>query len=106
MSAPKTNFDAAQPLDDALDTLAGDGLTWAPVLDDQRRERLLGTVSVTGILAAYRGGLRRTVRRASGLAIGSVLIEVQVTATSPLTCPSGTFVIAAQRDVTRFLSAR
>lgn len=84
MSAPKTNFDSTQPLDDVLDTMAGDGLTWAPVLDKQQRERMLGTVSVTGILAAYRGGLRRTVRRASGLAIGSVLIEAQVTATSPL----------------------
>lgn len=105
MSAPKTNFTTGQPLDDALDTLAGDGLTWAPVLDEGRRERLLGTVSIPGILATYRSGLRKTVRRASGLAVGSVLIEARVTAGSPflagpvrdLALPAETLLVSYRR---------
>ncbi|MGN6699418.1 MAG: TrkA C-terminal domain-containing protein, partial [Thermomicrobiales bacterium] len=43
-----------------------------------------GLVSVAGILQAYKVGIGRTVRRAAGIAPGSVLLEAVVTPGSPL----------------------
>ncbi|HEU5327586.1 MAG TPA: chloride channel protein [Thermomicrobiales bacterium] len=83
MSAPKLRLDRSQALDDTLDTLVADHLSWAPVLDETSG-RVAGLVSVAGILQAYKVGIGRTVRRAAGIAPGSVLLEAVVTPGSPL----------------------
>jgi chloride channel protein, CIC family len=105
MSAPKLRLDRSQTLDDTLDTLVADRLSWAPVLDETSG-RLAGLVSVAGILQAYKEGINRTVRRAAGIAPGSVLLEAVVTPDSPLLgqplraalLPPETLLITCRRD--------
>jgi CIC family chloride channel protein len=105
MSAPKLRLDRSQTLDDTLDTLVADRLSWAPALDETSG-RLAGLVSVAGILQAYKEGINRTVRRAAGIAPGSVLLEAVVTSDSPLLgqplraalLPAETLLITCRRD--------
>lgn len=105
MGMARLTLDAGQPLDVALDSLAAAHLAWAPVVD-VGGARLLGLVSVAGILRAYRRSLGRGVRRAAGLSLGSVLLEAAVTLDSPLvgwplramTLPLETLIIARWRD--------
>jgi chloride channel protein, CIC family len=93
-------------LDTALDALASTGRTWAPVTAEHQPGRWLGLISIAGILQAYRQGVHQRVRRATEIAVGSVLLEVHVTPGSPLlgqpvralVFPPETLLVAARRE--------
>lgn len=93
-------------LDVALDTLASNGHSWAPVVADATDHRLLGVVSVPGILEAYRAALSRSVRRTDQMVLGSVLLEATLNPGSPLVdrpvrdlvLPADTLLVACRRQ--------
>ncbi|HEX5505785.1 MAG TPA: chloride channel protein [Thermomicrobiales bacterium] len=106
LGATATRLTPAVALDSALDTLASAGHAWAPVTAGDEADRYVGVVTVPAILGAYRASLRRSVRRAEGLALGSTLLEVAVTPGSPLAgrpvrelgLPPETLLVARRRD--------
>ncbi len=86
MSTPRTRFERKAALDDIFDAMATDNLGWIPITESTGggRERLLGIVTLQSVLSAYRLALRRKVRRTDAMMVGSTLLEVEVTANSPL----------------------
>jgi CIC family chloride channel protein len=92
-----------QPLDVALEKLAGDGMSWAAVAEGGR---LVGQLHVRDVMETYKANLERSVRRAKALTAGSTLFEVRLDASSPLTgrvlrdagFPRDTLVVSITRD--------
>ena len=68
-------------LDDALAVLAESHRPWAPVTAD---EKLVGVVSVGDVLGAYRTALAANVRRVRSVGQAGALVDVDVSAASPL----------------------
>ena len=92
-----------QPLDVALEKLAGDGMSWAAVAE---AGRLVGQLHVRDVMETYKANLERSVRRAKALTAGSTLFEVRLDASSPLAgrvlrdagFPRDTLVVSITRD--------
>ncbi len=86
MSAPRTRYDRTAALDTIFDSMATENLGWIPITETVhgRRDRLVGIVTLQSVLSAYRLALRRKVRRTDRMMVGSTLLEVRVTADSPL----------------------
>ena len=68
-------------LDLALDALMEAPLSWVPVLDDDRR--VVGTLSLSDLMRAYRRELLASVARVSDLGPESAGFELKVTTGSP-----------------------
>ena len=73
---------ASSRLDVALESLTEAPLSWVPVLDDDRR--VVGTLSVSDIVRAYRQELAGSAERMSGLGLGAGAAEVTLDAHSPI----------------------
>ena len=68
-------------LDAALESLTEAPSSWVAVLDDDRR--VVGTLSISDLMSAYRRELIATAERASGLGSGGAGFEVKIAADSP-----------------------
>ncbi len=68
-------------LDSALESLMEAPLSWVSVLDPDRR--VVGTLSVSDLLSAYRYELLASVARVNDLGAGAGAFDVTVTANSP-----------------------
>jgi H+/Cl- antiporter ClcA len=90
-------------LDVALESLTEAPLSWVPVLDDDRR--VVGTLSVSDIVRAYRQELAGSAERMSGLGVGAGAAQVTLGAHSPVAgkslrqadLPSGLLVTSVTR---------
>lgn len=98
-----------EPLDEVLERLSMSQRSWVPVIDqedhpDQRS--LVGTLSVAGIMRAYRFTLSHDLRRMQGLVKGTALIEIQIEPSMPLVgcslqeicLPVGCLVVSLRRE--------
>ncbi|MGE5265406.1 MAG: chloride channel protein [Acidobacteriota bacterium] len=91
-----------QSLDDALEQMAENGMSWAPVLEDHRR---IGRLNVRNVVQVYKATLERSVHRATVLPEETVLHESRLSASSPLAghtlkeapLPHDTLVVAINR---------
>jgi NhaP-type Na+/H+ and K+/H+ antiporter len=70
-----------QTLDSALERMAARGMSWAPVVQDQRR---IGRLYVRNVVQTYKNTLERSVHRVTALPAETVLLEARLSATSPL----------------------
>jgi Mg/Co/Ni transporter MgtE len=66
----------------ALESLTQAPLSWVPVLDEDRR--VVGTLSVSDIVRAYRQELAGSAERMSGLGVGAGAAQVTLGAHSPI----------------------
>ncbi len=88
----------------ASEALTATPLSWVPVLDGDLR--VVGTLSVSDLMRAYRRELMASVERIGGLGPGSGLFEVRITADSPAAgsslrdagLPNGVLVTSITRD--------
>jgi chloride channel protein, CIC family len=95
---------ASSRLDVALESLTEAPLSWVPVLDDDRR--VVGTLSVSDIVRAYRQELAGSAERMSGLGLGAGAAQITLGAHSSLAgkslqqadLPSGLLVTSVTRD--------
>jgi CBS domain-containing protein len=69
-------------LDVALESLTAAPQSWVPVLDDERR--VVGTLSVSDVVRAYREELVMSAQRVSELGVTAGVAQVTVTADSPV----------------------
>ena len=91
-------------LDVALESLTGAPQSWVPVLDAERR--VLGTLSISDVVRAYRQELVRSAERMSELGVTTGAAQVTVTAESPVAgqslrraqLPTGILVTSVSRD--------
>ena len=70
-----------ETLDEALEQLTSRRVGWAPVVEVEtfhEGRQLVGVLSVTDIVRAYRETLAKTSRRMRGVVEGTVMLEVQV----------------------------
>jgi CIC family chloride channel protein len=74
---------ASSRLDVALESLTEATLSWVPVLDDDRR--VVGTLSVSDVVRAYRQELAGSAERMSGLGARSGASQVTIDAHSSIT---------------------
>jgi H+/Cl- antiporter ClcA len=70
-------------LDVALDSLTAAPESWVPVLDDERR--VVGTLSISDVVRAYRQELVSSAERMSDLGTMTGAAQVTITSTSPMT---------------------
>ncbi len=92
-----------QPLDLALQKLANAGVSWAPVVEN---DRCIGSLTVKGIASTYRATLEKSVRRTAALPGDTTLFEARLTTSSPLIerslsdadFPKGTLVVSITRE--------
>jgi predicted transcriptional regulator len=90
-------------LDAALGKLVESGMSWLPVVE---RGRLVGRVTVRGILHTYKSTLQRSVRRAATLPHDTSLFEARLVASSSLVgrtladagLPPDVLVVSITRD--------
>ena len=95
-------LDPDQPLDSALERMAGRGLTWAPVVEGRRP---VGRLNVRDIMRTYKATLERSVRRAGALTAETGLFEARLGGASPLVgsalreahMPRNTLVVSVTR---------
>jgi CBS domain-containing protein len=76
-----------ETLDDALEHLTSQRIGWMPVVDiaaSPERRRVLGILSVTSIVHAYRLSFSRDLRRMRSLVKGTVMLETRVEDYMPL----------------------
>jgi CIC family chloride channel protein len=93
----------AMPLDVALDQLAEQGVSEAPVLENGKA---IGTLTVKDVITAYRSSLAAGLRKSTALPSNTVMIDLMLTDTSPLVghslagrvLPEGTLVAAIVRQ--------
>lgn len=92
-----------QPLDRALERLAGRGLSWAPVAEGRR---LVGALSIHGVMLAYKASLENRFYRTPALPPETSFFEARVGVGSPLAgqtlaeagFPPHTLVVSLLRD--------
>ncbi len=88
----------------ASEALTATPLSWVPVLDGDRR--VVGTLSVSDLVRAYRRELMASAERVGGLGPETGLFEVKITADSPAAgrrlrdagLPNGVLVTSITRD--------
>lgn len=105
MTRNPATIDPDAGLDVALEALSTRRVSWMPVVQP-RDQQVIGLISAAGVISAYRGALRRTVRKMRGLTDDTVLLESQVEAGSPLAgkclremrLPAETLVVSIQRE--------
>jgi CIC family chloride channel protein len=96
-------------LDDALEHLTTRGISWVPVVDIEvarEKRKVLGILSVTDIVHAYRLSFSKDLRRMRGLVKGTVMLETRITPGMPLAyqtlreahLPKGTLAVSIRRD--------
>ena len=91
-------------LDAALESIASADMSWVPVLDDDKR--VVGTLSISDLVAAYRGELLASAQRLSALGASAGTFELSVTEESVLAgkplraaaLPDGTLVTSIARN--------
>ena len=66
----------------ALESLTAAPQSWVPVLDDERR--VVGTLSISDVVRAYRQELVTSAERMSDLGVTTGAAQVTVTAGSPV----------------------
>ncbi|PZS19684.1 MAG: chloride channel protein, partial [Acidimicrobiales bacterium] len=94
---------AGDNLDSALEALLASDANWIPVLDDQRR--VVGILSVSGVVHGYRAGLASNLRQISRVASGTAVVDLELGEASMLIgrrlrdadLPAGTIVMTLQR---------
>jgi len=74
---------ASSRLDVALESLTEAPLSWVPVLDDDRR--VVGTLSISDVVRAYRQELVASAERVGGLGGITGASQMTITADSPIT---------------------
>ena len=97
------HLDPDQHLDTALELLAIEGLSWAPVVKDGV---YLGILTVKDVAKTYRSTLAKSVRRANALPGDTTLFEASLSDSSPLAghklrdadLPKGTLVVSITRN--------
>lgn len=90
-------------LDSALEAILASDANWIPVLDDERR--VVGVLSVSGVVRGYRAGLQSNLRHISRLASGTAVVDLEIGGASGLIgrrlrdagLPAGTIVMTLQR---------
>jgi CIC family chloride channel protein len=96
-------------LDDALEHLTTQRISWMPVVSSdatQDARRVLGILSVTDIVRAYRVGFSKDLRRMRGLVKGTVMLETRIEPGMALAhrllreahLPGGCLVVSLRRD--------
>jgi chloride channel protein, CIC family len=96
-------------LDDALEHLTSQRLSWMPVVDieaSQENRKVLGILSVTDIVRAYRLSLSKDLRRMRSLVKGTVMLETRIEPGMPLAhhnlreahLPKDCLVVSIRRD--------
>ena len=91
-------------LDTALEAITSADMSWVSVLDDDRR--VVGTMSISDLVAAYRAELLASAQRMSALGAATGAFELAVTERSGLAgqalrtadLPRGTLVTSIARD--------
>jgi CBS domain-containing protein len=91
-------------LDVALESLTAASQSWVPVLDDERR--VIGTLSISDVVRAYRQELVTSAERMSDLGVTTGATQVTVTADSTVVgktlrhaeLPPGLLVTSISRD--------
>ena len=76
-----------ETLDDALEQLTSQRIGWVPVVDTdafQEEQHVLGILSVTDIVRAYRLSFSKDMRRMRSLVKGTVMLETRIEAAMPL----------------------
>lgn len=94
---------AGANLDAAVETLATNGLDWAPVVDEERR--LLGVVAASDLVRGQRLALQEAFRRFEGWPRGTTLLEERIgegsryagTRIRDAGWPAGVVVVTVQR---------
>jgi CIC family chloride channel protein len=95
---------STEGLDDALEDLATNRVSWMPVVDTE--SHLIGVVTAAGITRAYRAALTSGVRRLDAIVAGTTLLEIRVTPGAPVAgktlatarLPRGILVVSLQRQ--------
>ena len=95
---------AGSRLDTALEAITSADMSWVSVLDDDRR--VVGIMSISDLVAAYRVELLASAQRVSALGAATGAFELAVTVQSPLAgqalrtanLPEGTLVTSIARD--------
>lgn len=94
----------ASALDVALEAMTATPLSWSPVLDENRR--VVGTISISDVVRAYRFELSERVHRASALDGSGGFLDLVLSPDSPLVghvlsesgLPRGVLLIALERE--------
>lgn len=97
-----------ETLDEALEALTSQRVSWAPVVDAEARgsgQHVLGTLSAANIVRLYRQTLAKDSRRMRGLVEGTVMVETKIKSEMPLAnvplrevrLPSGCLVVSIRR---------
>lgn len=95
-------------LDEALEALTSQRVSWAPVVDAEARgsgQHVLGTLSSASIIRLYRQTLAKDSRRMRGLVEGTVMVETTIKSEMPLAnvplrearLPAGCLVVSIRR---------
>jgi CIC family chloride channel protein len=100
---------ASSRLDVALESLTEAPQSWIPVLDKERR--VVGTLSISDVVRAYREELVTSAERISELGVTTGAAQVTVTADSPIAgrtlrrahLPAGLLITSISRDDAVFL---
>ena len=98
-----------ETLDNALEHLTSQRVSWMPVVDieaTQENRRVLGILSVTDIVRAYRLSLSKDLRRMRSLVKGTVMLETRIEEGMPLAhhtlreahLPKDCLVMSIRRD--------
>ena len=96
-------------LDDALEHLTTQRISWMPVVEIEaalESRKVLGILSVTDIVRAYRVSLSKDLRRMRGLVKGTVMLETRIEPAMPLAhhllreahLPKDCLVVSLRRD--------
>jgi CBS domain-containing protein len=96
-------------LDDALEHLTSRRISWMPVVDieaTQENQQVLGILSVTDIVRAYRLSFSKDLRRMRSLVKGTVMLETRIEEGMPLAhhtlreahLPKDCLVVSIRRD--------
>ena len=100
---------AGSRLDVALESLTAAPQSWVPVLDDDRR--VVGTLSISDVVEAYRQELVSSAERMGELGVTAGAARVTITTGSPVAgltlrrarLPAGLLVTSISRDDTVFV---
>ncbi len=99
-----------EALDEALEALTTNRVSWAPVVEEAKAltqdRRVIGVVSIPQMVRLYRETLAKDSRRLRGLGEGTVMREVNVEpgmrlagrSLSDIQLPAGCFVVSLRRD--------